>query len=61
MSHKSFPMVMPLQPEGGQLRCHLGNPRTGGDSSAVSEALRSGVTQVFSTGSAFAALKEDGP
>ena len=34
-----------------------GVPQHGGDSSAVSGDLQSGVTKIFSTGSAFAALK----
>jgi hypothetical protein len=37
-----------------------GNPIFGGDSRAVDRQLRSGVTQIYSTGYAFAALKSDG-
>ena len=42
-----------------------GHSSSGGDSTAVSTSLNSGVTKVFSTysvfGGAFAALKGDGP
>ena len=37
-----------------------GYPHFGGDSSEVSSQLQSGVTKIFSTDTAFAALKEDG-
>ncbi|MFM6724891.1 MAG: Calx-beta domain-containing protein, partial [Dolichospermum sp.] len=37
-----------------------GNSSYGGNSSSVSSSLTSGVTQIFSNGSAFAALKSDG-
>ena len=37
-----------------------GDPSSGGDSSAVASQLRSGVSQIFSSGFAFAALKSDG-
>ncbi|MFN9400997.1 MAG: bluetail domain-containing putative surface protein, partial [Dolichospermum sp.] len=37
-----------------------GDSRYGGDSSGVASRLSSGVTQIFSTGYAFAALKSDG-
>ena len=37
-----------------------GNRASGGDSSSVSADLQVGVTQIFSTSSAFAAIKDDG-
>ena len=38
----------------------MGGGDVGGDSSAVAGDLSSGVTQIYSNGSAFAALKADG-
>ena len=37
-----------------------GRSSSGGNSSAVSDELQSGITQIFATNKAFAALKEDG-
>ncbi len=52
---------MPLLPsEGGWLCGYLGSRGRGGNSSRVANQLTGGVTQIFSTVSAFAALKEDG-